>query len=131
MTAYRGDKAWAPCFHDQTTYDADVDRYVREVLSKGQPAQYADGIPGRAGIEDMLWALGLAWYYGETQASLTWGFYADQWVGVSLEIARPDAETVYLWTEADTFTLAIAKSIERLKDAGYWPAIVTDEDAAE
>lgn len=125
MTAYKGEHAWAPCFHKDED-GSQTREYICQVLEK-PPASPV----GKADLETLLWEIGLEWYYSnqsETIEDLKFSFHADQWVGIAVEIHRKEGEPVYLWTEADSFTLAMAKTIERLKDKGFWPAIPVDKD---
>lgn len=127
MTAYRGEKQWAPCFHGKNSAEeeAKATEYVRSVL----PRAYRN-----ASLEDVLWCIALGWYDGEQDEDvedIKWGFYADQWVGVSVEVHRKNGEVTYLWTEGDSFTLAVAKSVERLKAIGVLVEAKPEDDDDE
>lgn len=130
MTAYKGEKQWAPCYHGEGAEEKTVE-FVQMVLAKGDDPENPHYANPKGDLETMLWALGLAWYDGSIPVEIKWGFYADQWVGVSVEIISGEGEekvTECLWTVADNFTMAVAKTIERLKDKGYWNKPPTDPD---
>lgn len=130
MTAYKGEKQWAPCFHskDHGKDETAEAEYIESVLvSVGWPKAKTDK---PYGLEQLLFAIGFdGWYCGALHhADLKFGFYGDQWVGVSVEVAVEGQETVYLWTEADSYALAVAKTIERLKDGGFWTEPPVNDD---
>lgn len=131
MSAYKGDKQWAPCFHGERS-NLDAELYVRDVLRAVDPSLGS----AKPDLESLLWTFGLAWYAGQLDGTVgaeiedvKFGFYADQWVGVSVEVHRKSGEVERLWTEGDTFTLALAKTFERLKAGGVWAPELRDQDA--
>jgi len=110
MAIYKGEKAWAPCFHGPDA-DEKTKEYVKSVLGNDWNACVGT-------LEDLLWLLGLADYegqYKDTVEDVKFTFHADQWVGVSCEIHYHDGSVDTLWTEGDSFTATLAKTVERLK----------------
>ena len=117
MTAYRGDKQWAPCLHGPDS-EQQTAEYVRSVLLT-EPTTGMDA--SKPDLESMLWQIGLGWYEGEQAddvVDVKFSFHADQWVGVACEVHRKSGAVDYLWTEGDSFTVTMAKTIERLKALG-------------
>ena len=112
-------KDWAPCAHDAAGRRA-ASRWLRALLDTdaSHPPAGRDlyGASSRSALEHLLWAIALG-QQGDRDwpvRDLRLKFDADQWVAVTAEFALPDGSTHALWTEGDTFTLALARTYERL-----------------
>jgi hypothetical protein len=121
------EREWAPCTQDDAER-AEAGAWLRGVLGGvAEPADrdLVENSEGSA-LEHLLWLVGLDGYYRGRWpfTKLRSGFFADQWVGVVAEYALPDGAQGSLWTEGDTFTLALGKTVERLqgKAEAYYAA---------
>ena len=112
MTTYAmyqvGERSGAPCFHGDDREQKEAE-YLKGVLGP----EYLSG-----SLEALFWCVGDRCLADDVD-HLEWGFFADQWVGVGVRAVSDSDEVVeQLWTEGDNFALAVARTIERLREKG-------------
>jgi hypothetical protein len=115
------EKAWAPCVHS----DEDAKKAAPWMIEVLKSENFLDGDQeetakdlrsGNGLLEDLLWRVALDGdRFGFFPFKVVWEFHADQWVGVDTTITWADGRQETLWTEGDSFTLAVGKAVERLK----------------
>lgn len=151
MPIYHGDKAWAPCAHsakaraEASKWLADLTRSEysgadQEAREKKYPRFRRRGMYQRStdsALDMILTLIGDGEYTGIGDeckwvfSDLHFGFYADMWVGVSATFKLPDGSEHALWTEGDDFTLAMAKTYERLVEIAIAWGLEHPEDSKE
>lgn len=117
--ALKDNKEWAPHVHNSEDA-AKAEPWLRDLLEYEAftPVDHVDPAE-RSHLERLLWIVGLQAYgFGDDSLpiqDIKFGFYADQWVGVSADVTFSDGSTEHFWTEGDSFLLALAKTLERIK----------------
>ena len=102
---------WAPCVHSKE--DAEMAKaWLKKVLESDafvdkDPDPTEDSV-----LERILWILGTESFF---LRDVSFRFSADQWVCVEAEVTHQDGTMERLRTEGDTFLLALARTLERLK----------------
>jgi hypothetical protein len=115
----KDNKEWAPHVHNPEDASK-VEPWLRGLLEYEAFTAIENVDPREnSHLERLLWIIGLQAYgYGDDSLPIKdvkLGFYADQWVGVSADVTFQDGSTEHYWTEGDSFLLALAKTIERIK----------------
>jgi len=106
------EKEWAPCAHTEEEKEI-ARKWLIEVLELDSLDEVAGDALGNdySSLEHILFTIGLEnWPF-----SMTFSFMSDQWVAVLARIKFEDGTEKELWTEGDNFTLAMAKTFERLR----------------
>jgi hypothetical protein len=102
---------WAPCVHSNEDAEK-VKPWLKKVL-ESDPFVDKDADPSEDSVlERILWILSTESF---CVRDIRFRFGADQWVCVEAEVTREDGTTDCLRTEGDSFLLALAKTLERLK----------------
>jgi hypothetical protein len=106
------EKEWAPCAHTDEEKE-NARNWLIEVLNADSLGDVEGDPLGNdfSSLERILWIIGLEnWPF-----SMTFSFISDQWVAVLARVKFDDGTEKELWTEGDNFTLAMAKTLERLR----------------
>lgn len=106
------EKEWAPCAHTEEEKES-ARRWLTEVLELDSLDEVEGDPLGNdySSLEHIPFTVGLEnWPF-----SMTFSFISDQWVAVLARIKFKDGTEKELWTEGDNFTLAMAKTFERLR----------------
>lgn len=115
---------WAPCAHTDEE-NLTVAKWIRDVLQRDNDHNY-DNVTDRQ-LLDGFALESVFWHVSDLpHVSVSWGFGADQWVGVGVTVElylpgpwTPDKKpfkTVSFDTQADNFTLAVVRLYERILD---------------
>jgi hypothetical protein len=102
---------WAPCPHTEEEKES-ARKWLIEVL-KTDALHDVEGDPlaNDSSLERILWIIGLEnWPF-----SMTFRFISDQWIAVLAHLKFADGTEKELWIEGNDFTLAMAKTLERLR----------------
>jgi hypothetical protein len=102
---------WAPCVHSNEDAEK-VKPWLKKVLASDafvdkDPDPTEDSV-----LERILWILATESF---CLRDIRFRFWADQWVAVEAEGTHQDGTIEHLRTEGDTFLLAMAKMLERLR----------------
>jgi len=105
------EKQWAPCIHSKEEIE-NATPWLKKVLETDSLVEKDPDPTEDSVLERILWILGAdAFNFRDVR----FRFGADQWVCVQAEVTHHDGTTEHLRTDGDTFLLAMAKTLERLK----------------
>jgi hypothetical protein len=106
-------REWAPCIHSKEDAKK-IKPWPKKVLEADAFVDKEPDPTDDSVLERILWIIGMDICRKDLK-DITFRFGADQWVVVVAELTYLDGTTERLRTEGDSFLLAMAKTLERLK----------------